>query len=566
LIEWLDMHFTQQLSRPHPPWRAAPVRRDDTTRYLCAGMHLDRVFADEAIREFLVEPTRQLPPHPGTDPIAVLGEAVAARTRRKLRDGALVVLMIAFLIVTPISITSGWFSVAALFVLQRVLTTARLRKTSGKVYLLLLVVVAALLGLAFSGLHEFVSGSAPWSAMVAAAMLAVLTVDRIVVWRLVTTRFGRNSLPPVGPLTVERPILGISPPRFIKQLHRHTLPQPEPPGSVPLVVYRGYDPFVGAGTEHTDSAWSMVMPLDRRPDARPGPEVTTDILYARIRHEIEQLIRATPLTPSQRLGELRVSELVVISAQELVDHLNEPATREVLPGLAQPPAATYPALDTSVTPPERAADIRRQRVSQLRSNPQEWARYYQRFQVETWDGDLVLTVHVHAAMDDTTLYVEWTPCVLLPIDRAFRSIDDFAGGVFNPLRQAVLRMVKLPITIFGRAWHTLAWISPLTAPSGRILPDAYGTMRSLREMAAGTDVHNYFQLTDVDRYLKILHGRYVRAVSSLLHEYGYSPASFKEQAVTVNHHNIHIGGSMAGNLVLGSGNTVGNVTSIEEYR
>ena len=60
--------------------------RDDTTRYLCAAAHLDHEFANEAIREFLVEDTRPVPASAGVDAAAVLGEAVAARTRRKLRD------------------------------------------------------------------------------------------------------------------------------------------------------------------------------------------------------------------------------------------------------------------------------------------------------------------------------------------------------------------------------------------------------------------------------------------------------------------------------------------------
>src|SRR5690349_11958194 len=76
--------------RPIPPPRPAPGRRteapdptDATTRYLCAAAHLDRDFADTEIREYLVEPTRAVPPTPGLDSVAVLQEAVAARTRRK---------------------------------------------------------------------------------------------------------------------------------------------------------------------------------------------------------------------------------------------------------------------------------------------------------------------------------------------------------------------------------------------------------------------------------------------------------------------------------------------------
>src|SRR5439155_5742975 len=80
---------------------AAAAARDDTTRYLCAAAHLSSDYADRAIREFLVEPTRPVPPSPGTDAAAVLNEAVAARARRILRDGALIVLAVPLLFIAP---------------------------------------------------------------------------------------------------------------------------------------------------------------------------------------------------------------------------------------------------------------------------------------------------------------------------------------------------------------------------------------------------------------------------------------------------------------------------------
>ncbi|MGH3858273.1 MAG: hypothetical protein ACRDSQ_01465, partial [Actinokineospora sp.] len=85
-----------------------PPDRDDTTRYLCAAAHLDPGYATEAIKEFLVEPTRAVPPSPGVDAGAVLTEAVAARTRRKLVDLALLVLTVAFLVAAPLPLILLW--------------------------------------------------------------------------------------------------------------------------------------------------------------------------------------------------------------------------------------------------------------------------------------------------------------------------------------------------------------------------------------------------------------------------------------------------------------------------
>ena len=49
-----------------------PVARDDTTRYLCAAAHLDSNYANRAIREFLNEETRAVPPSPGVDSATVM--------------------------------------------------------------------------------------------------------------------------------------------------------------------------------------------------------------------------------------------------------------------------------------------------------------------------------------------------------------------------------------------------------------------------------------------------------------------------------------------------------------
>src|SRR2546426_6759984 len=84
------------------------VVRDDTTRYLCAAAHLDPEYANNAIREFLNEETRQVPPSPGMNAAAVLGEAVAARTRRKLRDTGLILLLIAAVFLAPTALLIGW--------------------------------------------------------------------------------------------------------------------------------------------------------------------------------------------------------------------------------------------------------------------------------------------------------------------------------------------------------------------------------------------------------------------------------------------------------------------------
>ncbi|MGI6871223.1 hypothetical protein [Amycolatopsis sp. 3B14] len=527
--------------------------QDDTTRYLCAAAHLDSGYADRAIREFLTEPTRPLPHSPGFDPARVLVEVIASRGRRKLRDGILAVLFGLFVWASgPSVVLFTWLVLAVALVIPSIWR----RAINGALKAVIVVVLGtfALAGLLIYSIgaidpeatEDFTGGyygdyygppagdEEVWtyvSIALVVLMLAVLVTDRLVVRSLLVDRFGyrARNRPPADPFTTERPLLGLCPPRFVRQLHRYRDAEQTPQGAVPLFVHRGYNPFVGAGL-HRES-WSMALPLDRlpedhKPDGSPFDELTTPLLYERVRAAMAVLQESESLSPDRRLRELSIREAVFASSAELIDHVTQPESVVYLRGLDRAPERYLP-------PGEVAA---------LRQQPREWARYYLCFQVETWDRDLVMSSYLHAAVDASTLYLEWTPCVLPPVRDRYRAVDKLPAGVAAPIGQALLRLLRLPVTIWGRAKHTLQWIRPLRQDHGLINPDAYGSLRTLREMAAADDVDRYFQLVDVERYEKILHSRLMPAISSILRDCGYSPASFERQAATVIHKEITIHG------------------------
>jgi hypothetical protein len=63
---------------------------------------------------------------------------------------------------------------------------------------------------------------------------------------------------------------------------------------------------------------------------------------------------------------------------------------------------------------------------------------------------------------------------------------------------------------------------------GLVNPNRYGSLSTLRELAASGDVQNYLQRADVYRYLKILESRFVLVVSGILREFGYSSTTFDQ--------------------------------------
>ncbi|QKV80819.1 hypothetical protein [Amycolatopsis sp. Hca4] len=521
---------------------------DDTTRYLCAASYLDPAYSRRAITEFLVEPTRPVPPSPGLDAGRVLTEAVRARARRKNYDGLLVVLMAVVIgLLWDNPLLYGWIVLSLLLIAARAGKSAYApEKTVNPKTLVVLGVGIVVAWLVLSYSDEIFgygsrypsryyddypddSSGGDTARTVIGIVLAVVvcvtvTIERWSLWNLLTTRFKRfGAAADGGSLT------GLLTEDFRGQLARYqsSATAVEAPGA-PLVVYRGFNPFVGAGFRR--DAWSMAIPLERVEDAEGRPELTTEALYDGIREAVAGLRHANALSPDLRLGGLTVTEAVFTPATELVDHLGEPEAAAYLPDIEHPPNTRLTAAD----------------VARLRTEPKEWARYYLSFQVETWDRDLVLTTFLHVAVDDSTLYAEWTPYVLPPIRAEYRVVDKMRPDSLRPLGQGLLAWLEMPASLPGRILNLASWIRQPKREPGVVDPDRYGAANSLRELASVNLLADYFQLVDIERYEKIIESRLLPAIGKLLGDAGFSTAKFEEQAAVVINNDITIRGDNRG--------------------
>ena len=527
------------------------TERDDTTRYLCAAAHLDAGFGDRLIREFLTEPTRAVPPVAGVRAGAVLAEAVAARARRKVRDTLLVTLFAGVLITLSLSIVIAWLLVAA--TVSAIVTAGGVDRSGvlrrllpaiggGLVAGLLLTVLIQAGGAATSYAYADpdLTPAAVLTILLLVLLLGVLLVDEYVVWHHIEDRFLRGYLlPDPAPDALSpqvRRVFLFGSRHFLAQLRRHLhqqhrmraldepSPNGEPPVPAPVTVASGYHVFVGAGEPH--GPWSLAVQLRPRRDVERVRPLCVEALYERVTDAMNSLRHAEGLSPGGRFANLRVTEQVVVTADELIDNLDRAEDF-----LAGPAAAPYPLL-------------RGQRVRELRDTPLEWARYYRRFQVETWDRDFVVSAFLHLAVSDTTLYVEWTPCVLLPVRKEYRAIDAMSDSPLLPVARAVARFLALPLTMPGRLRTVCSAIRPKRRPPGMLTPDMYGAAHSLRELAADTDVQNYFQLADRARYVKVLESRLTLALVDALAAAGYDSTTLEQQVATMANGNVYLAGGL----------------------
>jgi hypothetical protein len=531
--------------------------RDVTTRYLCAAAQLSEEFADTAIKEFLVEPYRALPQTPGVDTTAVLREAVAARTRRRIRDGVLLVLQLVLLVLNPVVFIS-WLAVAV--GLTVVIGRTELAKRGGvlvTVLILFVVVPLAALGVFGLGLAAMLGSEAGSSVsgvaagvgvatlvlpVVAVLLIAgVLAFDEFAVHFLVFDRFRTGTFVPNRVMSGderERRLRGLGLDQFAgplgdiarveQELARH-------PGKVDVVVHRGFSPFVGAGIPVHQQV--ITLPLEPADDTEPTT-ISVVELQDQVSEAMGRLRGTSSLGPGRRLEDLTLREQVLIPADRLV--ADPEAVPGVLPGYDDRPAAQ---LD-----PEAARDLADASV--------EWARYYRCYRVESWDRDLTTSCYLHVGTNQRMLFLEWQFLALLPIDPRYRTIDQHRAPVLGPLRDAAAGLCLLPATVLQRATRVFRSFKALPQRPGEIAPAKYGADRSLRELAQADRVQSYFQDVDVERYVRILDSTLFRAVGAYLQERGYSVVEFTKLADPV-HNSYDLRGSTLVDSAVGTHSSAG---------
>lgn len=537
---------------------------DEATRLLCIGALVDRQFAEAAIREFLTEPRRAVPPSPGVEPETVLRACLAARRRRRIRDLALTGLMVVFLL-TAGGLLLAWIVVAALWrrfgPQHRRLDRAR--RTINGFKMLALVVLAVVVGLvvlmatlasvlvallgqmasALGSLDPSGSGSEPSSlsslmAVVALlvpllcslGMLAVLWLDRYAVWSAVTTRLRRSTFSGAPPaMRSSRDALLWNP-----GYGMHARNLADMPGDhVNCVVYRGEHPFVGSGPMM--KSWSVAIALEpvdkqtplfpfaaeeRSVDARPGTEQPSIVgLHEEVTRQVRELRRDASLSPSRRLLRLQTEGRVFAPARLLARHTDHPAAAAVLGNGRQRPRH----------------QVDRPFLQHAAQEPYEWLRYYAVYVVESWDREIAVSIFVHYGLDDRNLFIECVPCVLPPVTEHYRAADSLSGtSSISATLDALGSWTVLPLTILPRFFSAVRSFNDPYRGSDD--PERLGTAASLRELAASAGLQDYAQESDVRRYLQLLQTRIVRAIGMHLESCGLSAVEFMRQAAapTIN--------------------------------
>jgi hypothetical protein len=533
------MNQTVTHAATHPA-AVSPIvpRADRTTRQLVIAAHLYPIFAARVIKEYLAEPRRSLPSGVGLNAAAVVYEAVAAHARRRIRDWILVVLLV-LLAPTSWAALIPWFGAA---VARRLISVKLPRSLSGISKSLLVAIL--LLPVAFLLFSTLLAGG--FIAVVAAisvtvrgmgfvlfpTIFAILLTDRLIEWWLVTRSFPIHGTTRSWPHERKIRTLGVN--RFSAQIDavaRHAAQ-----GNV--LVFRGERPFVGAGIPVLSKSFAIPLVPAESDDPDQGylPHrnnheqiarfVPTD-LYSYVWNEFLKLRSGDSLAPSMRLRNLDLSHFVAVAAEELLSNFAHPRASWVLRDPAAAPVAVLP----------------REQVMEAADRPVEWMRYFQQIQIESWDRELVVTLFLHVGCDDRMLYVEWTCCVLSPIDPRFRDLMPPR----KPWRAAFSDLVDFPLTIVDRLRNAARRIGPDKA-SEFVSASTYGTASSIREMASSNGARSYFEKADVDRYCAILIRHMSGAIADFLASRGISTREFANRVTSIINNSVNNYGNNYGSM------------------
>ncbi|MFI6869718.1 hypothetical protein [Nocardia sp. NPDC050406] len=426
------------------------------------------------------------------------------------------------------------------------LVTAAMWSISSLVWLVLLAPVALVVGV--------IAASIPVALWVVGGLLlvpvmyAILIVGEYLPWSTATAWYGLADYRPDAPVR-EAVVKACAP--YADRLRRiadddlRRMGQ----GSDEVVVYRGGNPFVGAGTRVR--AWSAAFelhpaeqsaPSTSRGDA-PSAAFRPSDLQQHVAKEMAKLRDGTDLAPGYRFTELEISRWVMLAAAELPDAAEfEVVMSQLLNGI-------HPWL------PE-------QDWNRLADNSPESARFYQCYRIEGWARQLAVAGYLHVGREEQMLVLEWHAFVLPPVAADFRRVDDPPTMLeLRSMGRALARLALLPTTMPSRLLDVLrgmrersaaapvSWSTPTQAAA------TFGSATSIREFAAGTRLNNLFQESDRDRYLKIMERRMLSAVRQFLEERGLVARGFEEMVSQINNSTIFNHSNVAVGNIGGQSNT-----------
>jgi hypothetical protein len=279
-----------------------------------------------------------------------------------------------------------------------------------------------------------------------------------------------------------------------------------------VTLYRDFPPFVGYGRVQT--SWSFAIDVTRpRRNSVPTAFAVQEV-YDHVKAGLLQL----------DLPGVEITDRLFVNGRDI------DGDGRFLPGPRNAPV-------TSV-PPEL--------LRELMATPEERARPYLAVSVTGWQGDLVVTTFIRFLLSRSDLFVESAHTVVPPLRHAFRAIDerDPAPTVrefFALVTGSALATVPRLFGSVPGVWHGLSAESRRERKRRSAAGAGdYGPRFSLREAAADTRWHRYFQKFDDARYVKVVEQRIFRSLLEFLEKHDIDTSALVSRTETVINNGVMV--------------------------
>ena len=306
-----------------------------------------------------------------------------------------------------------------------------------------------------------------------------------------------------------------------------------------VVVYSDsrFSPFVGAGLDVP--GWSFTVRIDK------GKE-QLGISLEPIRFRLEDLYEYV----TNRIGGLGLDGLVIedklyVDGQEIRDDNR--------------------FLDTPFTRPY--AEVERSLVKSFVDNPSQAVRYYKALRVESWKGELILSIFLRFAQVKSNLYAEANYFLLPPIHAKYHKVDAIipTPTLSRVIRQIAKVSIQTPLYLLFSPLLTLRHVLRGNARwqqrrhmerlIDRNAVFDYGARISIRESETSSEYRRYFQRLDKEMNFKLIEQQILDSITEFLDSKNIDTSDLQNRQQTIlNQGVILTGGSIeAKNLSVGQG-------------
>ena len=303
-----------------------------------------------------------------------------------------------------------------------------------------------------------------------------------------------------------------------------------------LVVYSGFSPFAGSGSDL--GGWSFAVDLERGKQGmtahEPRPFDLAE-LYAHIGRAFEGL----------HIPNLRLGRKLFVSGRAI--------RREAmfLPDIHHRPVQ---AVDDQV-------------VAGYASSPSKSVRHYLCVETVDWNGELAITLFIRFQKLSSKLFVELSAFLLPPLKPSYYSLDkvhpnlrfkDALAILAVAVVKSAFLLVLAPLISLTRLQTAFEHGSIERRQRKQIDEDLlfdYGAGQSVREMATGRDWRFYFQKLDKEMHHKILQQQLLDSLVDFLDDHGVDTSEIKERTMHILNNGVIVSGGAlnAQGLAVGEG-------------